>query len=115
LSQYFEVYRLHTAHISEETAARRRKNVEDVQKRAAYRKAHGLDGGDKLGGWTAKEPGEELGPALIADVGLNKAVGGPVDPSHVLEGTPALVNEQVGCDPVVDSKKKPLKKWLGIW
>jgi len=38
-----EVLRLHTAHVTAETMERRKHKVEDVAKRAAYRKAHGLD------------------------------------------------------------------------
>lgn len=63
--RYIEVYRMHVAHVSEETAERRRQKVEDVKKRAEYRRAHGLEGGEEvLGGWTAREDGREMGPAL---------------------------------------------------
>ena len=53
-STYAEVLKLHTAHQSAETAERRKRKVEDVEKRAEYRKAHGLEG-EGLGGWTAKD------------------------------------------------------------
>ncbi|EDN91585.1 hypothetical protein SS1G_00988 [Sclerotinia sclerotiorum 1980 UF-70] len=39
----YEVLQLHTAHVTAETMERRKHKVEDVAKRAAYRKAHGLD------------------------------------------------------------------------
>jgi hypothetical protein len=90
---YIEVLRLHTAQVSAETAERRRRKVEDVQKRGDYRKAHGLDKEEGIGGWTAKTDKEDLGPAI--------PLGGP----DGKEGE--LVGEQL--------RKKPLRKWLGIW
>ncbi|KAI9682686.1 MAG: hypothetical protein M1829_006673 [Trizodia sp. TS-e1964] len=51
-----EVARLHVARQSAETAERRKRKVDDVVKRGAYRKAHGGEE-EGLGGWTAK--GEE--------------------------------------------------------
>lgn len=65
LARYAEVYQMHVAYVSAETAERRRQKVEDVKKRAEYRKAHGLEGGKEvLGGWTARGDGQEIGPAL---------------------------------------------------
>lgn len=98
---------MHTAHISAETAERRRKKVEDVQKRSEYRKAHGMDKEEGLGGWTAREKGEEMGPALRVEgqrVGADGAMGTTV---RVDEG------ETVYKD--WEGRKKPVKKWLGIW
>ena len=43
ISQCVQVFKLHTQRTSEETAERRRKKVEDVEKRRRYRKAHGLE------------------------------------------------------------------------
>ncbi|EON67392.1 hypothetical protein W97_06645 [Coniosporium apollinis CBS 100218] len=88
LTQFKEVYKMHTAYITAETQERRRRKVEDVQKRAEYRKAHGLEGEQGLGGWTAKTEGEGMGPALADDR----------DTYTDFEG-----------------KKRPVKKWLGIW
>lgn len=75
---------MHVAHTSAETAERRRQKVDDVAKRAQYRRAHGLDKNEGLGGWTAKENA----PAAAAEV------EGYVD---------------------FEGKRKPIKKWLGIW
>ena len=58
-----EVLRLHTAHVSAETAERRKRKVEDVQKRSEYRKKHGLET-EGVGGWTAKTDVDVLGPAI---------------------------------------------------
>lgn len=75
--------------------------MEDVQKRAAYRKAHGLDTEEGFGGWTAKSEKDVLGPGIpVADVDMPRE--GEAD---------AVVPEQQ----VVRHEKKPLKKWLGIW
>ncbi|KAI9878444.1 MAG: hypothetical protein M1830_000879 [Pleopsidium flavum] len=97
IKQYIEVYKLHTAHISAETAERRRKKVEDVRKRGEYRRAHGLEGGQGLGGWRAKEDGEELGPALA------------------VEGAGVRVEDGEGVYKDWEGRKKPVRKWLGIW
>jgi hypothetical protein len=95
-----EVLRLHTAHVSAETAERRKRKVEDVQKRGEYRKKHGLET-EGVGGWTAKTDAEVLGPAIQT----NEVDGALVLP--VVEGE--VTEEQV------QRPKKPLKKWLGIW
>lgn len=95
----FEVLRLHQAHITAETQERRKRKVEDVAKRSAYRKAHGLDKNEGFGGWMAKSDEELLGPAI-----------------HLGEGGKAeeLVTEQVPTQQA-PREKKPIKKWLGIW
>lgn len=88
--------------MSAQTAERRRKKVEDVQKRAEFRKAHGIDQGEGFGGWTAKEEGEGLGPALGAAAGAGAAaVGAGADEKGVYTD--------------FEGRKKPVKKWLGIW
>jgi hypothetical protein len=87
-STYLEVFRLHTAHRSAETAERRKQRVDDVQKRSQYRKAHGLEG-EEFGGWTARTEAEAMGPAA------------QVDREGLGEG------ERRG--------RAPVKKWFGIW
>jgi hypothetical protein len=88
---FFEVLRLNSEHNTAETMERRKRKVEDVQKRAAYRKAHGLENDETFGGWTAKSDNQLLGPAIPVGDG---------------EG---------GSSEEVVRPKKPLKKWLGIW
>ena len=86
---FLEVLKLESERKTAETMERRKRKVEDVQKRAAYRKAHGLET-DDFGGWTAKSNGQLLGPGIpVGDIKGDE-------------------NEQV-------RPKKPLKKWLGIW
>jgi hypothetical protein len=90
-----EVLRLHTAHVTAETQERRRRRVEDVQKRGQYRKKHGLEH-EGFGGWTAKTDGEDLGPAVPTG-------------ALVAAGNGEEMEEQV------QRPRKQVKKWLGIW
>jgi hypothetical protein len=90
-----EVLRLHTAHVSAETAERRRRKVEDIQKRAEYRKKHGLEH-EGFGGWTAKTDGDDLGPALPTGAAVA-----------------AVQDGETGDQ--VQRPRKQVKKWLGIW
>jgi hypothetical protein len=57
-----EVFRLSQAHNAAQVQERRRRRVDDVVKRNAYRKAHGLDQEQGFGGWvsrtTAPDPPE---------------------------------------------------------
>jgi len=85
--------------VTAETQERRKRKVEDVQKRSAYRKAHGLDKDEGFGGWTAKSDRELLGPAI---------------PLGEADAVQEQVVEQVAVEPVV-REKRPVKKWLGIW
>lgn len=87
---FMEVLKLDSERSTAETMERRKRKVEDVQKRAAYRKAHGMET-DDFGGWTAKSDGQLLGPGM------------PIGDAEGEQPT-----EQV-------RPKKPLKKWLGIW
>ncbi|MCJ1280812.1 hypothetical protein MMC26_000129 [Xylographa opegraphella] len=113
LAQYIEVYKMHTAHISAVTAERRKKKVEDVQKRAQYRKAHGLDQGEGLGQWTAKADEEMLGPSLKTDRAVE------VDPSAGSgTGLGKAEDTKLAQDNVFvdwEGRKLPIKKWFGIW
>jgi len=88
-----------------------------VRKRGEYRKAHGLDQGEGFGGWTARGEGEELGTGL-------KVLGGAVDGAAGLEGLveggerrgeleTGQGQEAVYAD--WEGRKKPVRKWLGIW
>jgi hypothetical protein len=88
--------------VSAETAERRKRVVDDVQKRAAYRKKHGMET-EAFGGWTSKTDGEDLGPA-IPTVGMD---GSPI--AAAVEG--GDIEERVE----VQRPKRPVKKWLGIW
>ena len=90
----FEVLRLHQAHVTAETQERRKQKVEDVQKRSAYRKAHGLEKDEGFGGWTAKSDEQLLGPGIPLG---ESAKEGELATEHA------------------PRERKPIKKWLGIW
>lgn len=108
LSRYLDVYKLHTEYVSAETAERRRHKVEDVRKRAEYRKAHGLGQEEGVfGGWSARDDGETLGMGAREAGEAQEKVGEKVQE----------VVEKVGGDEYVDfeGRKRPVKKWLGIW
>jgi len=98
--QFVEVLRLSTEAKSAETLERRNARMDDVAKRAQYRKAHGLDQNQGFGGWTLKndqEP-EMLAPGI--PIGAMKRDG-------PLPATEEPVQEV--------REKKQVKKWLGIW
>ncbi|KAL8674720.1 MAG: hypothetical protein Q9168_000878 [Polycauliona sp. 1 TL-2023] len=100
---YGQVYKMHTDHISAETAQRRKKKVDDVQKRSRYRKAHGLENEQGLGGWTAKNDADSLGPAIpTGDLPSNDA-----SPQAPVEDKSTFVD--------FEGKRRPVKRWLGIW
>jgi hypothetical protein len=90
--RWIDIIRMNTAHVAAETQERRTRKVEDVAKRAQFRKAHGLEGGDGFGGWTAKSDAQLLGPGMPLGDG---AAGEPVQ------------------EPVREKKK--VKMWFGIW
>ncbi|KAM3066792.1 hypothetical protein ACMFMG_011861 [Clarireedia jacksonii] len=104
-----EVLRLHTAHVTAETMERRKHKVEDVAKRAAYRKAHGLDQDQGFGGWTAKTDSEVLGPAI--KLGDDKIAGEAVGMATEVPSDAHGEEEKK----IVLEKKFSGKKWLGIW
>ena len=87
---------MNSDYVTAETMERRKRKVEDVAKRAAYRKAHGMENDESFGGWTAKSDDQLLGPGIPMG-----------DTEGAKEGG-------VSTEPAV-REKKPLKKWLGIW
>lgn len=98
LRTFGEVVKMNSDYITAETMERRKRKVEDVAKRAAYRKAHGMEQDQTFGGWTAKTDEQLLGPGI--------PIGDATGTTETLqEGEPREVARE----------KKPLKKWLGIW
>ena len=83
---------MHTAHTTAEAAERRKRKLEDVQKRKAYRVAHGLEKADSQG-------------IVLSEQGTVAAMG------------PGEEGERGGDGEYVDfeGRKRPIKKWLGIW
>lgn len=128
-SQAYQVWKLDVARTSAEAAAKRRKDVEDVQKRSTYRRAHGLEdeNAQGLGGWTARSDQETLGPGVVID----GAVGREVEGMGEGEGDGSQAYREIGAEdetgvrngksremPIYndwEGRKKPVKKWFGIW
>lgn len=86
----------------------RQKRLDDVQKRNAYRKAHGIKDaqgvwgfGRRLEYYDTKEDVEKEGEKTAQSE----------------DASPVAAEASVGKDEYVDwqGKKKPVKKWLGIW
>ena len=120
LSRYAEVYNLHSQYISIQTAELRKNKVDDVRKRAEFRKAHGLNEEEGVfGGWTARDGGakkEEEKDEGLGALGNEMPVGKEVQKEReVLEATAVDKEgaEQTYTD--FEGKRRPIKKWLGIW
>ena len=117
LSQAFEVWKMDVARTTAETQERRKRDLEDVQKRNTYRKAHGMaeENSQGMGGWLNKGDVESSAPQLEID-------GIPKRPSSTEE---AVLSDGSVIEPIGSSKerpladwrgpKKPIKKWFGIW
>lgn len=109
IAQCFRVYRLHTEQITIQTDERRRKKLEDVEKRRLYRQAHGMGtmGLDSIfsrktqvsSSEASSSEAEETNP--IHDDNLVSAVSPGEAP-----GQPTYVDWE--------GKRKPVKKWFGI-
>lgn len=105
VSQYLNVYKMHTVHISAEAAERRMKKVEDVQKRQEFRKAHGFDNGGFYG----------TNPAPPAETVDGQSPTAPVEPGTVLEPDGRGASGRNGSQEAHERSRRPVKKWLGIW
>ena len=99
------------------TAEKRRRNVEDVQKRTTYRIAHGLEeeNSQGLGGWTGISDEESLGSGAKSDGAVGRPVG--VEPGQWVEAEGAVKGAARTERPASDwgGPRRPIKKWLGIW
>ncbi|KAG9947843.1 hypothetical protein KCU85_g5567, partial [Aureobasidium melanogenum] len=120
LSRYAEVYNLHSQYISIQTAELRKNKVDDVRKRAEFRKAHGLNEEEGVfGGWSARDSGEkkeEEESEGLGAVGNEMPVSKEVQKEReVLEAT--TVDKENAGETYTDfeGKRRPIKKWLGIW
>lgn len=91
ISQAISVYKMHVAHESEVAREKRHRRIEDAEKRRQYRIAHGLE-----------EPGEGDAKVVAAAEGGEKAGA---------EAAPPGKDEYVDWE----GRRRPVKKWLGIW
>lgn len=98
------VYRMHVQHESMRVREQRHRRVEDAEKRRQYRIAHGLEEEPekKKEGEAAVEGADGQSPVAV------DAVAGVAGAGGVGPGTGEEFVDWEG-------KKKPIKKWLGIW
>ena len=91
----------------------RARSIDDVQKRNSYRIAHGtleIDA-DGMGPW---KPKDELERARLEET-YRRPVG--VEPGQEFEAQGVVRNGRSMEGPIheQEGRKKPIKKWLGIW
>ncbi|KKK13248.1 hypothetical protein P175DRAFT_0517814 [Aspergillus ochraceoroseus IBT 24754] len=105
ISQTLSVLRMHVQHTSMETREKRHRRIEDAEKRRQYRIAHGLEEPDAAEEAKGAEAVDDQSPIAV-DVAAASAAG-----------VNANVNENEHAGEYVDweGKKRPVKKWLGIW
>ncbi|KAF2145787.1 uncharacterized protein K452DRAFT_244126 [Aplosporella prunicola CBS 121167] len=105
LRQALAVYKMHAEHVSAETAERRKRKVDDIDKRNEFKRAHGIDVeeggkgllGGLLGGEAKEAQAEEASPVA------------PAVPAPAVEG------EEKTAYTDFEGRKRPVRKWLGIW
>lgn len=113
IAQCFKVYKLHTEQITIQTDERRRKKLEDVEKRRLYRQAHGMGtmGLDSI--FTKKNTQDSFSAASSSEAEETR----PIQDDNLVGESPVSPVEASGQPVYVDweGKRKPVKKWLGIW
>lgn len=115
INRYFQVYKMHVVHVSQETAERRQQLVEDVKKRGEYRKVHNLNEKEGFLGWTLREDRPRPDPAM-GEGGKATAQGSEVAVPEA--AIPGSSNEQKPRNTYVDfdgNLATERKKWFGIW
>ena len=98
IAHTFQLVKVSTYENSVKVDAKRKNNVNDIQKRNTYRKAHGIE--DKQG----------LGPWMPVEEKLRLYEG---QPSGAMLEPQDRKNSEAVAD--FEGKKEPVKKWLGIW
>ena len=101
--RFWSVYKLHVEQTSAETAERRTQQMDDVEKRRQYRRAHGIE--------ERKLP---FGLGAVTTEERSQVTQEVVEESPTASSQPMA---QDGTDSYVDfeGRKRPIKKWLGIW
>lgn len=105
----FEVLRLDAEMRSAETGAKRTREVDDVERRARYRKAHGLPAEQGIASWLPNGGKAVEPPVVEAPVEEVKAEGGKVVAGE--DGGVVGREEAVVADPVPEARKK----WFGVF
>ncbi|KAL4781614.1 hypothetical protein BJX76DRAFT_11457 [Aspergillus varians] len=99
IGQALSVFRMHVQHSSMETREKRRRRVDDAEKRRQFRVAHGMEEPSEAERGEGGKEGvqdvvDDQSPIAIEAQGLGQGEEGFVD---------------------WEGKKRPVKKWLGIW
>ncbi|KAL8720487.1 MAG: hypothetical protein Q9225_002675 [Loekoesia sp. 1 TL-2023] len=121
VATYGHVFKLHTDHVSAETAERRKKKVDDVEKRSRYRKAHGLDEDLGFEDLPAKSHAKSVGPALssqnlsaqVDSPSTGKAAPNAAEAQSKAASMAAQGDQSTYVD--FEGRRRPVKRWLGIW
>jgi len=123
LGQFTDVYKRHVAYETELVASKRRKKLEDAQKRKEFLKEHGVEPGFLTGTWMdkfgtvegdeAKARREGVVEADLQSPVAMQAVGGDGVGVAVASGSGEDGGGQAEEQPRRERKK--VKKWLGIW
>lgn len=98
IAHTFQLVKVSTYENSVKVDAKRKDNVNDIQKRNTYRKAHGIEDKQGLGPWMPVEEKLRLYESQPA--------GAKIEAQHGKD-FPAVTE--------FEAKKRPVKKWLGIW
>lgn len=111
IAQCFKVYRLHTEQITIQTDERRRKKLEDVEKRRLYRQAHGM-GTMGLDSIFSRKTQVSSSKGSSSEAEETK----PIHDDSLVGGSTVSPAEAPGQPTYVDweGKRKPVKKWFGI-
>lgn len=112
IAQCFKVYKLHTEQITIQTDERRRKKLEDVEKRRLYRQAHGMGtmGLDSIFSRNTQLSSSDASSSEAEDTK-------PIHDDNLVGGSAVSLGEASGQPTYLDweGKRKPVKKWFGIW
>ena len=94
------VYRMHVQHESMRVREQRHRRVEDAEKRRQYRIAHGLEEAPEKKDAEGSDVQSPVAADAVASVASDGATGAAVAAEEFVDW---------------EGKKKPVKKWLGIW
>lgn len=122
IAQCFKVYKLHTEQITIQTDERRRKKLEDVEKRRLYRQAHGMGtmGLDSIFSRNTHVSSSEASSSEASSLEASSSEVEETKPIHddnLVDGSAVSPGEASRQPTYVDweGKRKPVKKWFGIW
>jgi hypothetical protein len=126
LGKFFTVYKLHVAHESEKVADKRRKKLEDAQKRKEFLKEHGVEPGFLTGTWMdkfgtvegdaakAKREGLEAEQAQSKLDAQSPVAAQTLPQTHLVDGAVGRPVMGEG-EELPRRERKKVKMWFGIW